>query len=262
MVVEIKLSKRSKTIAGLYVAIVDDIDADLDNVNWNAEVHSPKRQYAVGSQHERMHRVIMERMLGGEIPDGMEVDHINGDSLCNTRDNLRLATRAQNSANIGRRKGRHTRKAPYKGVGYNGKKYTAQIRRNGETFNLGRFDTAEEAHAAYCKKAVELFGEFANFGEETPFVQNAPSAIQTIANIRAEIVEKAKARNAELYAVEQAKVEKRNAALLRQIEELSEIAATHKNPYISEVARKRLHKLTIQAIRYGLRFALENESAA
>jgi hypothetical protein len=33
-----------------------------------------------------------------------------------------------------------------------------------EIYYLGTFDKKEDAYRAYCKKADELFGEFANYG--------------------------------------------------------------------------------------------------
>lgn len=46
-----------------------------------------------------MHRVIMERCSGEEIPKGMEVDHINHNTLDNTRENLRIVTKWENNHN-------------------------------------------------------------------------------------------------------------------------------------------------------------------
>lgn len=44
------------------------------------------------------HRIIWE-LHNGAIPDGMEIDHINGDSTDNRIENLRLATREVNTRN-------------------------------------------------------------------------------------------------------------------------------------------------------------------
>jgi HNH endonuclease len=88
------------------------------------------------------------------------VDHRDGDPINNRWDNLRLATRSQNSAN--RRRNRNNRSG-FKGVIWDRRHggWLARIGKDGRTYYLGRYATAEEAHAAYVAKARELFGEFA-----------------------------------------------------------------------------------------------------
>lgn len=101
----------------------------------------------------RMHRLIMNP------PQGVEIDHINGDGLDNRRCNLRLATRAQQAHNM--RKHRHS-KSPYKGVEalpYG--RWRAGIRINGKALHLGCFASAEDAARVYDAAAIEHFGEFA-----------------------------------------------------------------------------------------------------
>jgi hypothetical protein len=107
------------------------------------------------------HRVIWE-MHYGPIPDGMHVDHENGDKADNRIGNLRLATRSQNKAN---EKLRKDNKSGFKGVyrRENGK-FRASISVNGKIKKLGNFDTAEEAHLAYCRAAHICYREFARFG--------------------------------------------------------------------------------------------------
>lgn len=46
-------------------------------------------------------------------------------------------------------------------------KYRAFISINGKNKHLGMFTTPEAAHAAYCAAALERFGEFAKFSNET-----------------------------------------------------------------------------------------------
>jgi hypothetical protein len=92
------------------------------------------------------------------------VDHKDGDPSNNRWDNLREATHAQNIANQRKHKDN-----PYgvKGVYLmkrSGKKpWVARINKGGKNKYLGYYSTKEEAHAAYCRAAVEKFGEFARF---------------------------------------------------------------------------------------------------
>lgn len=168
--ITIPLSKRSKKHAGLYETIVSIEDADLAELNWNVYVgthtiYVNRRMYSNGKAVLiRLHRVVLERKLGYSIPDGMQVDHIDGNGLNNTRDNLRLATNAQNMWN---QRKRVNNKSGYKGVQWykSRQNWRAVIRVNGKRIHLGYFDTPEEAHQAYCDAAKELHGEFANFGD-------------------------------------------------------------------------------------------------
>lgn len=70
------------------------------------------------------HQVIWE-LVNGPIPDGMQIDHINGDGLDNRPENLRLATRTQNMYN--RRANKGTKHGLPKGIIMNYGKYTARV---------------------------------------------------------------------------------------------------------------------------------------
>jgi hypothetical protein len=99
-------------------------------------------------------------MVTGEDPGKYHVDHINCNPLDNSFVNLRLATNAQNACNRGKPS---TNSSGYKGVTWKKlkNKWSAQIMINCKKKNLGYFNTPEEAHAAYCKAAKELHGDFA-----------------------------------------------------------------------------------------------------
>jgi hypothetical protein len=99
-------------------------------------------------------------MVTGEDPGKYHVDHINCNPLDNSFANLRLATNAQNACNRGKPS---TNSSGYKGVTWKKlkNKWSAQIMINYKKKNLGYFNTPEEAHAAYCKAAKELHGDFA-----------------------------------------------------------------------------------------------------
>jgi hypothetical protein len=103
--------------------------------------------------------IYLHRMLI-DAPRGKLVDHVNGDTLDNRKENLRVCTKSENSRN---QKGRAV--SGLKGAYFHKKnqKWHSSIRVGTKTINLGYFDTAEEAHRAYCKAAKEHYGEFARF---------------------------------------------------------------------------------------------------
>ena len=96
--------------------------------------------------------------MTGEWPEA-DIDHINGDRADNRWANLRAATRRQNLQNTGIRK---SNTSGLKGVSYDASrgKWKAQMRLPGVARFIGRFDTKEEASAAYNAFAEAHFGEF------------------------------------------------------------------------------------------------------
>jgi HNH endonuclease/AP2 domain len=99
-------------------------------------------------------------MLGRPIADDEQVDHIDGNTLNNRRDNLRVCTGRQNRFNQKRRSDNQT---GFKGVSKTNSRYKAAIMVNQKSIYLGTFDTAPLAHEAYCEAALKYFGEFARF---------------------------------------------------------------------------------------------------
>lgn len=97
-----------------------------------------------------MHRQI----LGLDSDDPRQVDHINGNTLDNRDENLRIVTRAQNMMN--RRVNRNS-VTGVKGVVVVNGRYKAYI-------NLGSFDTLEEAKKVRNHYAKIIHGEYRREG--------------------------------------------------------------------------------------------------
>jgi len=92
-------------------------------------------------------------------PDGMLVDHVNGNTLDNRRCNLRHATHQQNMQN---RKMQSNNASGYRGVAWNkkGKVWVASIKVSGVQMHLGSFASAEEANIAYRAASALHHGKF------------------------------------------------------------------------------------------------------
>lgn len=141
-------------------ALVDADQVEVLGLLWYAGDHGG-RFYAQRTERKngrtkivRMHRLIMN------APDGVEVDHINGNPLDNRKCNLRLASHAENSANgpLDQKN-----KTGFKGVSFHKsrKKYRASINIRGKHKHLGLFHSPAEAAKVYDEVAAREFGEFA-----------------------------------------------------------------------------------------------------
>jgi hypothetical protein len=123
--------------------VVDDVDADLvRSYRWQI---SKGYARACFRQDGARRSVALHRLvLGLTWGDGRQVDHINRDRLDNRRENLRLATHAQNMQNHPAHRGGTS---PFRGVYWHkgAGKWEASARFDGRNVFLGRFDDEVEA---------------------------------------------------------------------------------------------------------------------
>jgi hypothetical protein len=162
-----------------YLKLIMEYDPDSGTMRWlvSRSWQSPAgkeagrlrsdgyRHVKIDSKMYLIHRLIWLYITGRFPLD--HIDHINRDRSDNRISNLRECSRSQNGAN---RPNQVNNAAKTKGVylanwGGGKTKWKAQIYITDDDgkkkmFYLGGFDTKEAAHAAYCAKAVELFGEF------------------------------------------------------------------------------------------------------
>jgi hypothetical protein len=88
----------------------------------------------------------------GIYPD--YIDHRNGVPSDNRIDNLRLASHEENHQN--RRTANSGNSSGLLGVSKRGKKWSAQINKQGQQYHLGYFLTPEAAYVAYLTAKVEM----------------------------------------------------------------------------------------------------------
>jgi hypothetical protein len=140
-------------------ATVDDIDYPrVSQFKWTLDSNGyAVRKATIGPKSTR--KILLHRFITG-APKGFDVDHKDGDPLNNTRANLRVCTRAQNSMNRGPMPGSSSQ---YKGVTFHKRDrvWYARLVIDGQSIHLGCFRMETEAAQAYDKAAYDQFGEFA-----------------------------------------------------------------------------------------------------
>jgi len=148
-------------ISGLKVLIdQDDLQRVIHAGPWR-KLNSSKKNYFIhtGPRCPKRTTTLLHRFIVN-APDGMEVDHISGDTLDNTKGNLRLCQHKENQRNT---KLRRTNKSGYKGVSScskSSRRWRSRITVDQKEIVLGYFDTPEKAHEAYCIASKKYHGDF------------------------------------------------------------------------------------------------------
>lgn len=163
-----------------YQCLISSQDSDLLELWWTPfkakftdTVYLSRTSNGINIQ---IHRTILGRVLGRPLLSSELVDHRDGNGLNNTRENLRLATHAQNVWNSAVQK---RNKLGTKGVSQVGRKFVAQIGIKGKPRYLGVFSTVEEAQAAYMDAARLHYGEFATDGNRKYRVHKTIDVLNT-----------------------------------------------------------------------------------
>jgi len=136
-------------------ALVDDGDFEwLSQWKWHYGNGRAARKSSRLFGKEK--NIMMHRVITG-VSDGMQVDHINHDTLDNRRENLRIVTPSQNGMNRGVYS---SNKLGVKGVTRHGSGFRAQVVVGGKLVYQKAFRTLQEAKDAYEREAQKYHGEY------------------------------------------------------------------------------------------------------
>ncbi len=176
MLAKIKLKNREDKYVVIDQKTYDDIENNkyLMSIKLLDNLRAHSNGYAVfqrcittkkGPVYETiyLHKYIAEKFVKQPDSGGKKlfVRFIDGDVLNAQVENLEWVT-----MNTLRRQMKNFKsKSGYRGVTKEKSRYRAVIYHERKAFNLGFFDTAEEAATAYNKKSVELFGETGSLNE-------------------------------------------------------------------------------------------------
>ena len=145
-----------------YETIIDASDAHVvSGYKWSvSKKKGEKTQYAITTKCVGGEKtsIILHRLLLN-APKNMHVDHIDSDGLNNRRNNLRLATCAQNQWNTGIKS---NNKSGAKGVKWDPSRgnWRAQLQVNKKLVLNRNFATIEDAKIAYADASRKYHGEF------------------------------------------------------------------------------------------------------
>jgi hypothetical protein len=140
---EIPLRNRKREIVAM--TIVDEADYEtLAAHRWHLSNGYVARNVCMPDGRRRLMRM-HRALLGLEIGDPRQTDHINRNKLDNRRLNLRIATNAQNGQNVPSQPGT----SRYRGVHWDKARgrWQVKVKLNGVGHYLGRFHDEDEAGA-------------------------------------------------------------------------------------------------------------------
>lgn len=151
------------------VSLIDDEDFhQVNSLKWYVSITTDGKPYARHDKHLGMNgekeirkRISLHRFLMGVEDPKIFVDHKNGNTLDNRKENLRIASVKQNNQNRNKQTSHNT--SGYRGVSYNkkAKKYEAYGNDpTGKRIYLGLFSNPKEAAKAFDEFAKINYGKF------------------------------------------------------------------------------------------------------
>lgn len=152
---------------GLEARVSDEDYEFLSLFKWYARKSSSQYIHAVTTiwdkEAKKILKVRLHHMIAGYPGKGFVVDHIDGDTLNNCRDNLRLCTPSQNQQNSKPRRG----SSRFKGVSWCSakRKWKSAFRWNGEHYYVGSFDAETDAAIAYNEMVERICGPYARLNQ-------------------------------------------------------------------------------------------------
>jgi hypothetical protein len=149
----ISFSVRERVAMGVMKLDEDDLKLYAPIPCFILKQHLHYKYYGikVEGKREYLHRLVMNA-----APD-LVVDHINGDTTDNRKENLRLCTNIENTKNLRKQANGITSK--YKGVSYYSRDGTWEV--NVAGVYRGRYSSETLAASVYNFWAKHKFGEFA-----------------------------------------------------------------------------------------------------
>lgn len=154
---------------GKYALVDDDLYEKFNAYRWvgqksrSGNIYAKRTEYLGVKNGKSITRVVMLHREIMNSSSKIHIDHINGDSLDNRKENLRYCTIAQNSRNRGKQK---NNSSGYKGVsrmlGRNKEVcgWRAEIQYSGKKIKLGSFKSKEEAYKKYCEYSKKLYKNY------------------------------------------------------------------------------------------------------
>jgi len=140
------------------IILVDDEDFDeLNKYVWR--INNFGYAYREQWKNNKGKKILMQRQILGKLSIGMVTDHIDRNKLNNQRSNLRICTQSENIFNSPKKK---NNKSGHVGVRFYHQigKWEAYIMKNWKKYNLGDFDTQEEAIKARKNGEKLLYPNF------------------------------------------------------------------------------------------------------